>query len=134
MRYAKLINGTLQYAPKNKGAVSNYDQDVTAMLADGYLPVVPAAQPDDGQEYTLSYEQSGGQIREVWTLVPAAPEQPTPPLAVQVALLEAQTGLTRAVRELILAKNSGSSQYIKEQAQELENMASPLRAADGAEA
>lgn len=133
MKYAKLVNGTLQYAPRNKGSVSNYNQDVTAMLADGYLPVVPAARPDEGEEYTLSYEQSGGQIREVWTLVPA-PEQATPPLAVQVALLEAQTGLTRAVRELILAKNSGSSQYIKEQAQELENMASPLRAADGAEA
>lgn len=126
MRYAKIINGNLEYAPKNKGAVSNFDQDVAAMLSDGYMPIMPAVRPDDGQEYRLSYEQTGSQIREVWTLVPA-PEPAEPSLPEQVSLLEAQTGLTRAVRELVLAENSSSSQYVKEQAIELENMAGPLR-------
>lgn len=126
MRYAKIINGNLEYAPKNKGAVSNFDQDVTAMMSDGYMPVIPAVRPDDGQEYRLSYEQTGSQIREVWTLLPP-PEPVTLPLAQQVDVLETQTGLTRAVRELVLTENSGSSQYVKDQARKLENMAAPLR-------
>lgn len=53
-----------------------------------------------------------------------APE-PTP--AEQVAALENQTGLTRAVRELVLAENSGASEYVKSKAQEIETLAAPLR-------
>ena len=62
-----------------------------------------------------------------------APE-PTP--AEQVAALEAQTGLTRAVRELVLAENSGelvlaensgASEYVKSKAREIETLAEPLR-------
>ena len=54
-----------------------------------------------------------------------APE-PTP--AEQVAALEIQTGLTRAVRELVLAENSGASEYVKSKAREIETLAAPLRA------
>ena len=45
----------------------------------------------------------------------------------QVRVLEAQTGLTRAVRELVLAENSGASEYVKTTAQEIEALAAPLR-------
>lgn len=41
--------------------------------------------------------------------------------------LESQTGLTRAVRELVLAENSGASDYVKQKAQEIESLAAPLR-------
>ena len=44
-----------------------------------------------------------------------------------VRSLESQTGLTRAVRELVLAENSGASDYVKQQAQEIESLAAPLR-------
>ena len=44
-----------------------------------------------------------------------------------VRCLESQTGLTRAVRELVLAENSGASDYVKQQAQEIESLAAPLR-------
>ena len=47
----------------------------------------------------------------------------------QVQALEAQTGLTRAVRELVLAEGSGASDYVKQQAQEIETLAIPLREA-----
>ena len=46
-----------------------------------------------------------------------------------VRSLEKQTGLTRAVRELVLAENSGASDYVKHQAREIEALAEPLREA-----
>lgn len=53
------------------------------------------------------------------------PAEPTVQQRVQAQ--EAQTGLTRAVRELVLAENSGASAYVKELAQELETWADVLR-------
>lgn len=57
----------------------------------------------------------------------AAPAVPT--AQEQVHSLESQTGLTRAVRELVLAGNSGASDYVRAQAQEMEALAAPLREA-----
>lgn len=54
-----------------------------------------------------------------------APAEPTVQERVQAK--ELQTGLTRAVRELVLAENSGASDYVKELAQELETWAAVLR-------
>ena len=54
-----------------------------------------------------------------------APAEPTAQERVQAK--ELQTGLTRAVRELVLAENSGASDYVKELAQELETWAAVLR-------
>ncbi len=45
----------------------------------------------------------------------------------RVAELEAQTGLTRAVRELVLAEGSGASEYLKNKAAEMEELAACLR-------
>ena len=57
----------------------------------------------------------------------AAPAEPT--IEEQVHALESQTGLTRAVRELVLAEGSGASDYVRAQAQEIEALAVPLREA-----
>ena len=126
MKYAKLVNGTLQYAPRNKGSVSNYNQDATAMLADGYLPVEETEYPKDGNNYSANYAEAEGKIVQSWTLVPT-PEPVPPTIEQQVATLEAVTGLTRAVRELMLAENSGVSDYVRAKAQEIEALANPLR-------
>lgn len=126
MKYAKLVNGALQYAPRNKGSVSNYNQDVTAMLADGYLPVEETEYPKDGNNYSASYAEAEGKIVQSWTLVPT-PEPVPPTIEQQVATLEAVTGLTRAVRELVLADNSGVSDYVRAKAQEIESLANLLR-------
>ena len=126
MKYAKLVNGALQYAPRNKGSVSNYNQDVTAMLADGYLPVEETEYPKDGNNYSVNYAEAEGKIVQSWMLVPT-PEPVPPTIEQQVATLEAVTGLTRAVRELVLADNSGVSDYVRAKAQEIEALANPLR-------
>ena len=56
------------------------------------------------------------------------PAEPTVQQRVQAQ--EAQTGLTRAVRELVLAEKSGASDYVRKQAQEIEALAAPLREAE----
>lgn len=52
---------------------------------------------------------------------------PEPTLKEQVEMLERQTGLTRVIREIVLAENSGASEYIKNKAQEIETLAENLR-------
>lgn len=52
-----------------------------------------------------------------------------PTIEERVAKLEAETGLTRAVREMVLVENSGVSDYVKAKAREIETLAAPLREA-----
>ena len=52
---------------------------------------------------------------------------PEPTIEEQVAKLEAETGLTRIMREMVLAENSGASDYVKAKAQEIEDLAKELR-------
>lgn len=62
-----------------------------------------------------------------WYLKGYAPVAPEPTIAEQVAKLEAETGLTRVMREMVLAENSGASDYVKAKAQEIEALATELR-------
>lgn len=57
-----------------------------------------------------------------------APKEPT--VEEKVAKLEAETGLTRAIRELVLTEGSGASEYVRKQAQEIEDLAQVLRVSD----
>ena len=52
---------------------------------------------------------------------------PEPTIEEQVVKLEAETGLTRVMREMVLAENSGASDYVKAKAQEIEALAKELR-------
>ena len=52
---------------------------------------------------------------------------PEPTLEEQVAKLEAEMGLTRVMREMVLAENSVASDYVKAKAQEIEDLAKQLR-------
>ena len=63
-----------------------------------------------------------------WYLKGYAPSKPEPTLEEQVAKLEAETGLTRVMREMVLAENSGASDYVKAKSQEIEELAKQLRA------
>lgn len=60
MKYAKIVNGHLEYAPRNKNSVSNWINDVEAVLAEGYLPVELQDIPED--KYQVGYEVAGGVI------------------------------------------------------------------------
>ena len=62
-----------------------------------------------------------------WYLKGYAPSKPEPTLEEQVAKLEAETGLTRVMREMVLAENSGASDYVKAKANEIEDLAKQLR-------
>lgn len=63
-------------------------------------------------------------------VVNPAPTEPT--LEERVAKLEAETGLTRIMREGILAEGSLYSDYAKAKAQEIEDLASQLRTTEKA--
>ena len=62
-----------------------------------------------------------------WYLKGYAPAKPEPTLEEQVAKMEAETGLTRVMREMVLAENSGASDYVKAKANEIEDLAKQLR-------
>lgn len=62
-----------------------------------------------------------------WYLVGYAPSKPAPTLQEQLLEIERNTGYTRAIRELILVENSGASEYVKNKAQEIENIAEQIR-------
>ena len=62
-----------------------------------------------------------------WYVKGFAPAKPEPTLEEQVAKLEAETGLTRVMREMVLAENSGASDYVKAKANEIEDLAKQLR-------
>ena len=38
-KYAKIIDNTLEYAPRNKDSISNWIYDEGRVLAEGYLPI-----------------------------------------------------------------------------------------------
>lgn len=83
---------------------------------------------------TSFYESLGMTLQDVekayngsWYLAGCAPEKPADSIAEKVAKLEAETGLTRAMRELILSKNVKVSDYLKNKAQEIEDLAEELR-------
>ena len=69
-------------------------------------------------------EDQGGKY-----VIVSNPAPPQPTVQEKVLALEVQTGLTRTLRELVLAENSGASDYAKQQAQEIETLAAPLRGA-----
>ena len=60
-------------------------------------------------------------------VIAACTPVPEPTAAEKVQALELSTGLTRAVRELVLADGSGASDYVRAKAEEIENLANPLR-------
>lgn len=62
-----------------------------------------------------------------WYLKGYAPAKPEPTLEEQVAKMESETGLTRVMREMVLAEGSGASEYVKAKAQEIEDLAAELR-------
>ena len=66
-----------------------------------------------------------------YTIVEKQPK-PEPTLEERVARLEAETGLTRIMREGILAEGSLYSDYAKAKAQEIEDLAAELRTAEKA--
>lgn len=73
-KYAKYISETqIEFPPKNKGSISNFDHNVEAMLADGYKEFIEA-EKEIGKAYTITYVDEGVQILEIAVEIP----QPDP--------------------------------------------------------
>lgn len=62
-----------------------------------------------------------------WYLMGYAPEKPASSVEEKVLKMEAETGLNRAIRELILVGGVKVSEYLKAKAQEIEDLAEDLR-------
>lgn len=91
MKYAKLINGSIRYAPKTvswndeEGKVHTVNNpDAEKLLELGYLPVTytdPPADTPEGRHYESHWEQTETAIVQAWRLVdiPVYPEYPSEP-------------------------------------------------------
>lgn len=79
MKYAKINeDGSLEYAPRNKGSVSNWINDVEAVLAEGYLPVEEFVLADD--EILIGYSIVENKIVPIIEkIVEPSVEEPTEP-------------------------------------------------------
>ncbi len=75
-KYAKFINeNKIEVAPKNKGAISNYNQSAELMMADGYKQVVVIEEPT-AEKPIVKYREINEQIEQYAesSPIPAIPE------------------------------------------------------------
>ena len=72
------------------------------------------------QDVELAYDGS-------WYLYGYAPAKPAPTIEEQVKEKEQEYHMNRWEREIILAENSGASEFSKAKAQEIEDLAKQLR-------
>ena len=65
MKYVKLINNVLEFAPQNKGAIINYNTNIELMVADGYKLFIETPRPITNRMYHIGYNETSSQIQEV---------------------------------------------------------------------
>ena len=64
-KYAKIIEGQVEFAPRNKGSVLNYNLDVERMLSDGYKHFTQSETPQTIRMYHFEYVETPEEITEV---------------------------------------------------------------------
>lgn len=74
MQYAKLIDGKIEFAPKNKGRISNYNLSPELMTKDGYKPLVVIEQPTDDKPL-VRYRETDKQIEQYAEELPIEQKQ-----------------------------------------------------------
>lgn len=72
VKYVKLNGNTLEYAPKNKGAILNYNLNVEKMIEDGYKEFVDTPEPN--YSYIISYEETSTQVIKKYTKIETVAE------------------------------------------------------------
>lgn len=64
--YVRLKNEyELEYPPKNKGTVINYNLNEELLLNDGFKPLLTIEKPNNDRFYEIKYEESENNIQEV---------------------------------------------------------------------
>lgn len=72
--YAKFISNTqVEFPPKNKGNIINYNLNVEELLKDGYKEFIPATK-EIGKAYNIVYIEVTSTIREIATEITPDPE------------------------------------------------------------
>lgn len=104
LKYAKVVNEKTKLCEVGLGTNTAYYESIGMVEMD----VEPAY---DGKWYLYGY----------------APKQPAPTIEEQVKAKEQEYHMNRWEREIILAENSGASEFSKAKAQEIEDLAKQLR-------
>ena len=131
--YGKLVDGKLIIAPKSLtnskgGTITNPKEQ--NYFDNGYQKVNFSDKPEfDRDNFKLEplYIRIDNQINVNWQIVTLTQEEKRQMLVDKVYNLEIKYNMCRWQRELILAENSGASDYTKNKAQEIENIAKDLR-------
>lgn len=94
MKYGKLENGYIRYAPTTviwQGHIVN-NPDATKLKELGYLPIKHVDMPQDapeGQHYESSWEETETEIIQTWILVENEPiPEPKPTIEEQILALQ----------------------------------------------
>lgn len=78
MKYAKLIDGAIRFAPRKikHGDSITYNPSADMLLERGYKPIHESEPPEapEGYYYALSYTDEGEYISMVWTLTEEDPD------------------------------------------------------------
>ena len=133
MQYGKIIDGKLQYAGqiiknKNGGTISNPTEK--DYVENGWKKVYVSEKEEidtTNFKYEPLYIANEEQINVGWQIVELTEEEKRNVIINKVNTLEKQYNMCRWQRELILSENSGASNYTKDKAQKIENLANSLR-------
>lgn len=133
MKYGKIIDGRLQIAGS---VITNKDGGITTnpkteqLIELGYKEIEYSEKPNydiNNQKLNEVYNEQENKIIINYEIVGLTDIEKLEIKKQQVIMLEQQYNMCRYQRELILAQNSGASQYTKDKAQEIENIAKDLR-------
>lgn len=128
----KLIDGRLVVAGRivKEGNTTITNPTEQNYFDNGYQKVNFSDQPEfDRDNFKLEplYIRVDNQINVSWQIIELTQDEKRQVLNNKVSLLEKQYNMCRWQRELILADNSGASDYTKTKAQEIEDLAKDLR-------
>lgn len=91
--YAKITDGKIEFAPKNKGSISNYNLSQKLMEKDGYKPLVVIEEQTEDKPL-IRYRETDKQIEQYAKAV----SQPEP----YVPTIEEKSELVRQVRNKMI--------------------------------
>lgn len=133
MKYGKIIDGNLQIAGS---VITNKDGGITTnpkaqqLIELGYKEIEYTDKPSydiNNQKLNEVYNEEENKIVVNYEIVELTDIEKLEIKKQQVIMLEQQYNMCRYQREIILAENSGASDYTKDKAQEIENLANSLR-------
>ena len=130
--FGKIIDGRLVYAGQiiktEKGFISNPTEK--DYIENGWKKVYVSQKEEidtTNFKYEPLYIANEEQINVGWQIVELTEEEKRNVIINKVNQLEHEYNMCRWQRELILSENSGASDYTKDKAQQIENLANSLR-------